>query len=377
MRYVVSIAFFAVLLLLAGCGGGGGGATDGGANDGGSTGGGGGSEALAAPQSLQESAGSGTVALQWSGVEGADAYALYYATEGGIQPTNFGIWMSQHNGVMTENVTSPHTVGGLNNGTEYFFVVTATSGDQESAPSNEVSAVPREAATVTRKLNDTGIDRCADGLADINRDCPVASYPGQDGDFGRDAAARAGTLLKTGGGAAGFDFTKIANNGSVLPASAVRGSEPNDWACTRDNVTGLIWEVKTLGGLRDSRNIYAWYQPDGPNGGSPGTPGGGVCPVGPCDTHHFVQAVNAQGLCGATDWRLPTLGELHSIVHHGRSGPAVDTDFFPNTQTRVYWSSSPYAISSFDAYQVNFQNGETSRTLKAFAHPVRLVRDGP
>jgi len=241
------------LILLAGCGGGDGGGTGGG------TGGGGGSEPLAAPQSLQATGGSGRVALQWLDVNGAGGYALYYATAGGIQPTNFGIWMSQHGGVMVKNVTSPYTVEDLANGTRYYFVLTATSGSQESAPSNEVSAIPREAGTVTRKLNDTGIDRCADGLADINRVCPVAGYPGQDGDFGRDAAARAGTLLKAGGGAAGFDFTKIANNGSVLPASAVRGSEPNDWACTRDNVTGLIWEVKNLGGLRDSRNIYAWY----------------------------------------------------------------------------------------------------------------------
>lgn len=137
MRYVVSTAFFAVFLLLGGCGGGG----ETVAGNGGS--GGDGSETLAAPQSLQVTAENGAVDLQWLGVEGADGYALYHATEGGIQPTNFGIWMSQHAGVMIENVTSPHTVEGLANGTEYFFVVTATAGDQESDPSNEVSAIPR------------------------------------------------------------------------------------------------------------------------------------------------------------------------------------------------------------------------------------------
>ena len=364
MRYVVSIGFWAVVLLLAGCGGGGG------------TGGGGGSVPLAAPHSLQATAGSGAVALQWSGVNGADGYSLYHATEGGIQPTNFGIWMSQHSGVMAKNVTSPHTVEGLANGTRYYFVVTATSGSQESTPSNEVSAVPREAATVTRKLNDTGIDWCADGRAAVKLDCPVPGYPGQDGDFGRDATARAGTLQKVGAGAAGFDYTKIANDGSELPASAAFGSGPKDWACTRDNVTGLIWEVKTRGGLRDQLHSYAWYQPDGPTGGDPGTAGGGSCPVSPCDTYHFVETVNAQGLCGAADWRLPSIGELHSIVHHGRSGPAVDTDFFPNTRSAHYWSSSPEAGLSSYAWRVNFQSGNSRSISKMFPEPVLLVRGG-
>ncbi len=116
----------AILFALGGCGGGG-------SSD---------PKTPAAPQNLQATAGDAEVVLQWADVAGVDAYALYHATEGGIQPDNFGVWVSQHNGVMVENVTSPHTVGGLTNGTEYFFVVTATVGGQESGPSKEVSAVP-------------------------------------------------------------------------------------------------------------------------------------------------------------------------------------------------------------------------------------------
>jgi hypothetical protein len=40
-------------------------------------------------------------------------------------------------------------------------------------------------------------------------------------------------------------YTMIANNGAALPNSAVLGNGTGDWACTRDNETGLIWEVKT------------------------------------------------------------------------------------------------------------------------------------
>ena len=55
-------------------------------------------------------------------------------------------------------------------------------------------------------------------------------------------------------------YSKIANSGSVLPDSAVLGSGAGDWACTRDNTTGLIWEVKTTdGGLRDWNKGYTNY----------------------------------------------------------------------------------------------------------------------
>ena len=231
----------------------------------------------------------------------------------------------------------------------------------------------------TGALNDTGIDWCADGSTNFLT-CPVAGYPGQDGDLGRDAAARAGTLQKVGAGDAGFDYTKISNSGSELPASATLGSGPNDWACTRDNVTGLIWEVKTAdGGLRDRNNTYTWYQPDGPNMGNPGTQDGGSCVGSTCDTHGFVQAVNGQGLCGATDWRLPAVGELSSIVHHGRTRPAVDAGFFPNIislDSAWFWSASPAPLAPDAAWDLLFNYGNEGLGPKSNLGRVRLVRGG-
>ena len=71
-----------------------------------------------------------------------------------------------------------------------------------------LSAPLAQAQQATRPLNDTGIDWCAD-VSQNNLDCPVQGYEGQDGDHGRDALARKGQLQKIGGGAAGFDFTKL------------------------------------------------------------------------------------------------------------------------------------------------------------------------
>ena len=220
-------------------------------------------------------------------------------------------------------------------------------------------------------LNDTGIDWCAD--ADTNNlDCPVAGFPGQDGDFGRDALARDGQLDKVGAGAAGFDFTKLDANGNDLPASATT------WFCVRDNHTGLIWEVKTDdGGLRDKDHTYTWYNPDSStNGGDPGVQDGGACIGSSCDTTGFSQAVNAQGLCGASDWRVPSLDELFSIVHHGRTSPAIDTGYFPNVSSSFFWSASPGAGDSGSAWLVFFFDGRGGRSFMSLGRRVRLVRGG-
>ncbi len=70
----------------------------------------------------------------------------------------------------------------------------------------------------TGKLNDTGITICGNDGTN-NSVCPVAGYPGQDAEYGRDAQALAGTLQKVGGGHAGFDFTKLDSEGNPLALS--------------------------------------------------------------------------------------------------------------------------------------------------------------
>lgn len=229
------------------------------------------------------------------------------------------------------------------------------------------------------RLNDTGIDWCATNDAN-NLNCPVATHPGQDGDHGRDALARQGLLPKVGAGHAGFDFTKISNSGNPLPASATLGSGPNQWACTRDNNTGLIWEVKVnnLDHLRHMDHSYTWFNPDpNTNGGNAGTQNGGSCTGSPCDTHGFVQAVSAQGLCGASDWRMPTVRELMSIVHNDRRDPAVDPAWFPNTPPLAwFWSSSSYADDPSGAWAVRFDYGSVLWYFKITSSRVWLVRAG-
>ena len=236
-------------------------------------------------------------------------------------------------------------------------------------------------------LPDTGQVLCYDdaGVAPASIAADDGSHPGQDCRFGRDAAAAAGVLTKSGSGAKGFDYTKIANNGSVLAAGASLGTGAADWACTRDNVTGLTWEVKTAASSSDVRHwvhTYAWYSTDGAtNGGNPGSTGGNGCsatlPGSACNTQALVTAVNAAGLCGQTDWRLPTRRELATLVDAGTFNPAIDATYFPNTQTsHFYWSATTIVLNPANAWYVlagNGSNNADSKTLNGYA---RLVRGG-
>jgi len=227
--------------------------------------------------------------------------------------------------------------------------------------------------TPTGLLNDTGIDWCKN--YDNNYlDCPVSSHPDQDGDHGRDVLARQGLLEKVGAGAAGFDYTKLDVNGNDLPASA------SDWSCVRDNHTGLIWETKVdePSHLRHREHSYSWYNPDpDTNGGDTGMQDGGSCTDSDCDTLGFVQAVNAQGLCGDRQWRMPTRMELHSLTHQGQVFPAIDTDYFPEAMSWEHWSASSHAVSPDIAWGVDFFEGLGGYSLqKGFTLKIRLVSGG-
>ncbi len=197
------------------------------------------------------------------------------------------------------------------------------------------------------------------------------------------------------------DYTKIANNGSVLADNAKLGANSTDWACTKDNKTGLIWEVKTNdGGLRDLKKIYTNYTTDYSKCVSlssiseckdkahTGVYGDGA------NANSFVIAVNTQSLCGATNWRLPTNEELKGLVYcsDGKtktvdkdkadyictgspSRPTINTTYFPNTASNWSWSSSSSKSYAGDAWVVYFNYGYTGLTSKDGSYSVRLVRN--
>lgn len=176
-------------------------------------------------------------------------------------------------------------------------------------------------------LNDTGQITCVKGSR-ISGQC---TGTGQDADHGRDVS-----VPRAKDGWRGFQFVKVCNNGSVAGkggclASAVQGPGPNDWGCTQDKVTGLVWELKTNdGGLHDRNRLFN----DVPND--------------PANANVQVAAVNAAGLCGKQDWRRPSVDELFGLVdlHEQSAGffPGMELNWFPDhSNGDSYWTNGIYA----------------------------------
>lgn len=232
-------------------------------------------------------------------------------------------------------------------------------------------------------LNDTGVHQQVTN--DEILTAHQSAFPGQDGQRGQDIIHINALSAKAGRGQQGFDFTKLDAVGDEVDDP----SQP--WSCVRDNITGLIWEVKTeptSTDVHNNGNTYTWYQEEN-NGDFAGDDLGtsASCSLTNCHTQGFLTQINAQGLCNFRDWRLPTHDELLSIVHFGQTtAPMLDQDYFPYGTASLtapvwYWTqdSSADGLSAEgaqNAWAIDFASGNDNFLDKSTAANVRLVRAG-
>lgn len=87
---------------------------------------------------------------------------------------------------------------------------------------------------------------------------------------------------------------------------------------------------------------------------------------------------NTAGLAGS-GWRLPNIRELQSIVDYSTANPAINSTYFPSTQSDYYWSSTTYQNpgNENNAWIVNFNNGNQDNDNKDNSNFVRCVRALP
>ena len=125
-----------------------------------------------------------------------------------------------------------------------------------------------------------------------------------------------------------------------------------------DTKTGLIWQRCSLGQIWEQDSCtgdtskYNWQQ--------------------------ALQQADKNNFAGYSDWRLPNVEELRSIVAYDRYDPAINSSIFPNTLSSRYWSSSPYAGGSINAWVVYFNLGYDDAYDRGRnpGYAVRLVRSG-
>lgn len=139
-----------------------------------------------------------------------------------------------------------------------------------------------------------------------------------------------------------------------------------------DTKTGLMWEkLSRDGGIHDKENVYGW----------------------PEAFSVKIAGLNALQFAGYSDWRLPNVNELYSLVESDPYSPAVSSPAFhwncivgctvlncscTYTQSASYWTSTSDSGSpGRAAWTVFFHDGSVSRRSNGDApRHVRAVRGG-
>jgi hypothetical protein len=171
-----------------------------------------------------------------------------------------------------------------------------------------------------------------------------------------------------------------AGSDGYVQAGAARSYSDNGDGTITDNNTGLMWEKKDdSGGIHDKDNAYTW---------SVGTDDldGTIATV-------FLATLNAgSGFAGYSDWRIPNLLELGSIIDYEVFDPSVDPAFHRSatcagcsdvmlancscTDPTDTWSSSSVSNFPNNAWHVDFHSGLIIVGVKSSTRRVRAVRGG-
>ncbi|MCI5167985.1 MAG: DUF1566 domain-containing protein [Candidatus Electrothrix sp. GM3_4] len=146
-------------------------------------------------------------------------------------------------------------------------------------------------------------------------------------------------------------------NSSMISSTPTDQFTDNEDGTVTDTATGLMWK-RCLEGYTYS---------------------GGVC-SGTLKTVNWEGALSLVttdiGFADHTDWRLPNIKELQSIVEEQCYQPAVNLELFPNTPATEIWSNSPWAGSpTSDVWIIHFNQGDMIFGAKSASYNVRFVRD--
>ncbi len=180
-------------------------------------------------------------------------------------------------------------------------------------------------------------------------------------------------------------YAVSVDDGAIKAGAALNYTDNGDGTIT-DNNTKLMWEKKSNGdgSLHDMNYTYAWAGLCSVSGSMCGTdadcPAGQTCSRnGPSVFQWVAQLNEGAGFAGHTDWRIPNVKELQSIVDYGNGNPAVDAAFNTNctapcsvTTCSCTYYGAPYWSSTTTAGGSAPRGGYTTAVLAFGEGPARV-----
>jgi hypothetical protein len=158
-----------------------------------------------------------------------------------------------------------------------------------------------------------------------------------------------------------------------LQAGVARRYVDNGDGTITDARTGLMWEKKCAdGSIHDQEKEYSWID---------------AFAV-------FIVGLNRARFAGHTDWRLPNVNELHTLVDYGQMASPTIAPVFNTacatgctvltcsctsqaySHSYYYWSSTTITDNPEDAFGVSFVGGYVGGHDKSDTLYVRAVRGG-
>lgn len=121
-----------------------------------------------------------------------------------------------------------------------------------------------------------------------------------------------------------------------------------------DNLTGLMWQQQ------DDKQLRTWQEA-----------------ITYCEGL-TLGIKNSSTQEQFTDWRLPNIKELISVVDINKYHPSISSLFTSVTTTapQIWWSSTTYSVNTNNAWIVEFDQGSSGIGAKTTKYLVRCVRDG-
>ncbi|MFN2427933.1 MAG: DUF1566 domain-containing protein [Candidatus Binatia bacterium] len=195
----------------------------------------------------------------------------------------------------------------------------------------------------------------------------------------------AGTLGACPGSPAGQD-------GSTSRGLA-RSYTANANGTITDNNFGLIWESlddNNANGIHDYSATFTWYNAFKKIQVLNGNAAGCIAANNPDTCCTGAGTGSCSAFAGQTDWRLPNVNELHSLVNFAVY-PTADLVFntncgagcttascrcTPSDPAAYTWASTSYQYNPTYAWYVTFNNGSASVQAKTSLFRVRAVRGG-